>query len=77
VDDASATGDGTEPVDMLRRWEDFGAVWRVESRNPKEVTVVLYRCDGGEEVSRITSSSPVLLTWLAGRTRSEGYSAGS
>ncbi len=57
---------------MLRRWEDFGAVWRVESRGPSEVTVVLYRCDGGEEVSRITSSSPALLTWLAGRTRSEG-----
>jgi hypothetical protein len=72
VDNASAAVDGTEPVDVLRRWEDFGAVWRVESRSANEVTVVLYRCDGGEEVSRITSSSPALLTWLAGRTRSEG-----
>jgi hypothetical protein len=71
VDDESPAGRGTEPVELLRRWEDFGAVWRVVARTPREVTVVLCRCDGGEEVSRITSSSPELLGWLAGRSSSE------
>jgi hypothetical protein len=78
MDDASAAAiAGMEPVDLLRRWADFGAVWRVVSRTPHEVTVILYRCDGGEEVSRMTSSSPELLRWLAGRTCSEQSPSGS
>jgi hypothetical protein len=62
---------GTEPVELLRRWEEFGAAWRVVARTPTGVTVALCRCDGGEEVTRITSASPDLDAWLAGRDTSE------
>jgi len=31
----------------------------------------LCRCDGGEEVMRVTSASPELDAWLAGRVSSE------
>jgi hypothetical protein len=61
----------TEPVELLRRWEDFGAAWRVVSHVSGTVTVALCRCDGGEEVMRISSSSPQLHAWLAGRVSSE------
>lgn len=48
-----------DPVAVLHRWADAG------------VTVGLYRCDGGEEVDRISSTDPRLLHYLAGRTSSE------
>jgi hypothetical protein len=62
---------GTEPVELLRRWEAFGAAWRVVARTSSAVTVALCRCDGGEEVMRVTSASPELDAWLAGRVSSE------
>jgi hypothetical protein len=46
-------------------------VWRVIDRRRDTVTVALYRCDGGEEVDRISSADPHLLRLLAGRTSSE------
>jgi hypothetical protein len=60
-----------KPVELLRRWEAFGAAWRVVARTPSAVTVALCRCDGGEEVMRVTSASPELDAWLAGRESSE------
>jgi hypothetical protein len=41
------------------------------SRRRDTVTVALYRCDGGEEIDRISSVDPHLLRFLAGRTSSE------
>lgn len=64
-----------DPVAMLRRWEHSGAVWRVLGRPGAGVTVGLFSCDGGEEMSRFTSSDPSLLAWLAGRSSSEAGSA--
>lgn len=58
----SATDDALEE---LRRWEDFGAVWEVVRRTGTEVTVSLCRCDGGEEVGRITSSDPAFLAHVS------------
>jgi hypothetical protein len=52
------------PVAALRRWEDMGGIWRVVSRTSDDVTVVLLRCDGGEEVDRLVSDDPRLLTFL-------------
>jgi len=43
-----------EPVDVLTRWQGFGAVWRVVSSDASGVTIALCRCDGGEEVDRFT-----------------------
>lgn len=64
-------GEPVNAVETLQRWEEFGAVWRVIARPGDGVTVSLCRCDGGEEVQRITSSDPALITWLAGRTSSD------
>ena len=46
-------------------------MWRVVARGPDEVTVSLLRCDGGEEVERITSGAPAWLAYLADREASE------
>jgi hypothetical protein len=60
-----------DPVAVLQRWAAAGAVWRVIDRRRHTVTVALYRCDGGEEMDRISSADPRLLRFLAGRTGSE------
>jgi hypothetical protein len=60
-----------DPVAVLHRWTDAGAVWRVIHQGDKTVTVGLYQCDGGEEVDRISSADPRLLQYLSGRTTSE------
>ncbi|BBY98193.1 hypothetical protein MFAL_16600 [Mycolicibacterium fallax] len=56
-----------DPVDVLRRWEDNGAHWRVAARWQDTVTIALLRCDGGEEVEHFTSSDPRLLDFLRER----------
>ena len=58
--------DGPDMLEELRRWEDFGAVWEVVRRTDREVTVSLRRCDGGEEVARITSGDPAVLAYVNG-----------
>jgi hypothetical protein len=67
ADDDPAT---ENPVELLRRWSAFGATWQVVARTRSSVTVSLRRCDGGEEVQRLTSSDPQLMTFLAGRLSS-------
>ena len=62
---------GPDFVDVLRRWEDAGGVWRVLSRDREAVTVGLYRCDDGEEADRFVASDPELAQFLAGRTSSQ------
>ncbi len=59
-----------DPVARLQRWEAFGAHWQVVDDDGSRVTVALCRCDGGEEVDRLTSADPALRAFLAGRTRS-------
>ncbi|MFC6013028.1 hypothetical protein [Nocardia lasii] len=59
------------PVDMLLRWENSGAVWRVVDRRPDSVTIALYDCAGGQEVDRFRSADPALLRFLGQRTGSE------
>ena len=63
--------DGDDLVASLRRWRDAGGVWRVVARTPDEVTVALLRCDGGEEVERITSGATSWLAYVADRETSE------
>lgn len=57
-------------MEVLRRWEDSGARWAVIGRRAGSVTVALYRCDGGEEVDRLTSTDPRLMEFLTGRDSS-------
>ncbi len=61
-----------ELVDRLLRWEAFGAVWRVVERDGERLTVALCRCDGGEEVERLTSADPALRAFVADRAALEG-----
>lgn len=51
-------------LDELRRWEDFGGTWEVVARRGDERVVSLLRCDGGEEVSRLTSDDPDLRSYV-------------
>ena len=61
---SSGTDDGEDPVGVLRRWEDFGAVWEVVQRTSGQAVISLRRCDGGEEVSRLVSADPRLMAYL-------------
>ena len=64
---------GPTPVSItdLERWQDFGGAWRVFARTHDGVTISMCRCDGGEEVQRVTTHDPVVLDWLGDRTSSE------
>ena len=64
--------DGTESlVPDLQRWEDSGGLWRVVHRTPDEVTVALLRCDGGEEMGRLSGGGSAWLGLLEGREGSD------
>lgn len=54
-------------VEVLRRWEYNGALWRVAARGADTVTIALLTCDGGEEVDHLTSSDPRLLEFVRER----------
>ncbi|WP_446224713.1 hypothetical protein ACTWPB_06095 [Nocardia sp. IBHARD005] len=60
-----------DPVEVLLRWQDSGAIWRVVGRRPDSVTIALYECTGGQEVDRFTSTDPALLRFLGERASSE------
>jgi hypothetical protein len=60
------------PIDHLRRWEEFGAVWQVVARDMGSATISMCRCDGGEEVERLTATDAEFLAWLGDRTHSGG-----
>ena len=56
------------PVEVLRRWEDSGAVWRLLSRRGNLVEIALLTCSAGEEVGRLVSADPDLLAFVGTRT---------
>jgi hypothetical protein len=58
------------PVEVLHRWEQFGAIWEVVARSPSGLTVALLTCDGREEVQRLTSTDPELLAFVGDRVTS-------
>lgn len=62
--------DSSDLVARLQRWEAFGASWVVLDDDGDRVTLSLCRCDGGEEVERLTSDDPSLREFLGGRTSS-------
>lgn len=61
----------TSHLDQLVRWEESGGHWRVLQRTATEVTVGLFTCDGGTEMSRLTAPGVELDGFLAGRSSSE------
>ncbi|MEV4640636.1 DUF309 domain-containing protein [Actinoplanes sp. NPDC049548] len=62
---------GTSPLELLRRWEDSGATWRVLGRSPGAVVVALLSCDAGEEVDRLHATDPEVLAYIGARDRSD------
>jgi len=67
TEECSNGWDNRDRVAELHRWEDSGGTWQVVSRTRHGVTIALLRCDGGEEVDRITSDDPRLLDFLGDR----------
>ncbi len=61
----------TAPVEVLRRWEDSGASWRVISRAGDRLQISLITCTGDEEMDRLDSADPDLAAYVGGRTRSD------
>jgi hypothetical protein len=68
---AAGTGNPDAPVEVLRRWEEAGAIWRVVSRSPSGLQIALMTCDGGAEVHRLTSDDPELIAFVGDRPTSE------
>jgi hypothetical protein len=54
------------PVEVLERWEEHGAVWRVVSVGDERAIVDLCTCTG-EPVDRLESGDPELIRFLRER----------
>jgi hypothetical protein len=55
-----------DPVEILQRWEDAGAEWRVESLTDELAVVMLCTCTG-EPVERLESGDGRLRRFLRER----------
>ncbi len=66
-DAGSGSSQGDRLIGALERWEQSGGLWQVADRTAGAVTVLLLRCDGGEEADRLTSSDPTWCRYLAER----------
>ena len=54
-----------DPLDILRRWEQAGGVWRVTQWSADAAVVALMRCDAGEVVDEVSSTGPAFVDYLA------------
>jgi hypothetical protein len=54
------------PVEIVRRWEDHGAVWRAVHVSDERAVVDLCTCTG-EPVERLESSDPELIRLIRER----------
>ncbi|QNN54619.1 hypothetical protein [Nocardioides mesophilus] len=52
-----------DPRGVLERWLAFGGSWEVAHRDAAGVTLALLRCDGGEEMSRVTLPAAEFAAW--------------
>lgn len=59
-----------DPIEVLTRWTDSGAHWRVAGRSADGVHIELLTCTGDEVVDRLRSNDPDLLAWLGARRSS-------
>ena len=55
-----------DPVEVLTRWEDHGATWRIEELTDDHAVVLMCTCYG-EPVDRIESRDPALVDFLRSR----------
>ena len=56
------------PVEIVQRWEDHGAEWRVVHVSDEHVLLDLCTCTG-EPVDRLESSDPDLISFVRERAR--------
>jgi hypothetical protein len=61
---------GEATIEVLTRWEQSGAIWRVRSRTDTEAVVDLCTCFG-EPVEVLRARQPGVLRYLAARASSE------
>jgi hypothetical protein len=54
------------PVELLERWEAYGAVWRAVSVGDEHAVVDLCTCTG-EPMDRLESDDPELIRFLRER----------
>lgn len=54
-------------LERILRWERQGGAWEVVGAAGDKVTVALLRCDGGEEVERLTTAEDDVRRFLARR----------
>ena len=54
------------PVDVVTRWEDHGADWRVVALSDDHVSIDLCTCSG-EPVERLDSDDSELIEFVASR----------
>jgi hypothetical protein len=59
-----------DPVNVLRRWEAAGGLWRIVGRAGGQLTVGLFRCDGGEQVDAVRSDDAALHAFVGDRQTS-------
>ena len=55
-------------IAVLDRWQSAGGLWRVLTRSEAWVTVGLFSCDGGEQMSLVTGRAVDLDPYLACRS---------
>lgn len=58
------------PIDILTRWEEHGALWRVSRVEPGGVTIELCSCTG-EAMQQLCSDDAELRAYVARRPRSD------
>jgi hypothetical protein len=60
-------GVADDPIEVLRRWELAGGLWRVIGRSGHDVTIGLFQCDGGEQVDVVRSDEATLWAYAGNR----------
>ncbi len=63
-------------LDRLLRWETAGGTWVLAGERADSVTIALCRCDGGEEVERMTSADPAVRAYVDAADRSRSGTDG-
>ncbi len=59
-----------DPIDVLERWEDHGAVWRIVSLTERHVSIDLCTCSG-EPVDRLESDDARVIRFARERAAAE------
>ncbi len=59
-----------DPIEVLERWEDHGAVWRVAALSDRHVSIDLCTCSG-EPVDRLESDDSRVIQLARERAAAE------